>query len=464
MKLSILFSFLFLFSGCETPLTVPERLDPLSGLDIVRPAYKDMTVGIVISENTKRTVQFLHDARGYGSFDYEKINTLFTDFFRRNFKKAVRLEKIEDANMAQLDMIVIADLYVNVDIHNVTELMPEKVHAQIDAALIILSLDHKQIDTIKGLGIGALERPGYNPEKLILEALDNLGVRLRSSMKLAEFLKARVRDMSAYTPQSKNTSGFEIDIHKIPDFKSEPRPNDLAVIIGIEAYKGLPSSDYSKNDALIIKDYLKALGFQEKNIALITDQDATKSGIEKSIEAWLPNKIKNDSRVIVYFSGHGAPEPNKGGAYIVPYDGDPNYLETTGYSLKRLYERLGMLESQEIIVLIDSCFSGLGGRSVFAKGARPLVMLSDIKDMPRNMAVLSATQGTQISTSAPDKGHGIFTYYFLKALKDGKKTIAEIYEQIKPLVENEAKALNVKQSPSISPDADKLKGRFSLRK
>lgn len=65
---------------------------------------------------------------------------------------------------------------------------------------------------------------------------------------------------------------------------------------------------------------------------------------------------------------------------------------------------------------------------------------------------------------AGEKGHGIFTYYFLKALKDGKKNIAEIYEYIKPLVEDEAKQLNVQQSPSISPDAEKLKGRFGLRK
>lgn len=80
------------------------------------------------------------------------------------------------------------------------------------------------------------------------------------------------------------------------------------------------------------------------------------------------------------------------------------------------------------------------------------------------MAVLSATQGMQISSSSPEKGHGIFTYYFLKALKEGKKDVAEIYTYIKPLVEDEAKILNVQQSPSINPDPEKLRGRFSLRK
>jgi len=79
------------------------------------------------------------------------------------------------------------------------------------------------------------------------------------------------------------------------------------------------------------------------------------------------------------------------------------------------------------------------------------------------MAVLTATQGSQISTSSPEKGHGLLTYYFLKAIKDGKRDMSEIYEYVKPQVEDEAKALNVQQSPSLSPGTEIAKGRFSLR-
>ena len=257
------------------------------------------------------------------------------------------------------------------------------------------------------------------------------------------------------------------DIDELPIFVNEHKiigDKDIAIVIGIEKYQGLPKSDYSSSDAKLIKSYFKSLGFAERNIELITDERATKSSIEKSLEAWLPNRVKKDSRVIVYYSGHGAPEPKTGDAYIVPYDGDPNYLEVTGYPLKRLYDNLGKLQVAEVVVLLDSCFSGAGGRSVLAKGARPLVMMTEGVILSQNMAVLSATQGTQISTSSPEKGHGVFTYYFLKALKDGKKTIAEIYEYIKPLVEDEAKQLNVQQSPSVSPDVEKLKGKFSLRR
>ena len=256
---------------------------------------------------------------------------------------------------------------------------------------------------------------------------------------------------------------IEEDIRDIPNFMATKRDNDFAVIIGIENYQSVAKSEYSLSDAGLVKDYFKALGFQERNIEFIINERATKSGIEKSIEGWLPNRIKKGSSVIVYYSGHGAPDPESGNSYIVPYDGDPNYLSMTGYPLQKMYDRLGKSGAKEIIIVLDSCFSGGGGRSILAKGARPLVMTTEVPHILSNMVVLTATQGSQISTSSSEKGHGVLTYYFLKAIKDGKRNIAEIYEFIKPQVENEAKQLNVQQSPSISPDIQKLEGRFSLR-
>jgi len=285
----------------------------------------------------------------------------------------------------------------------------------------------------------------------------------------AQFIEQAVKEVhegktQIATNKDSYTAVARTDIDEIPVITSEMQKNAYAVVIGIENYRSIPKSDYSRSDATLVKAYLKALGFQERNIELLTDDKASRSDIEKSLEAWLPNKVKKDSTVFVYFSGHGAPEPSTGNAYLVPYDGDPNYLPVTGYSLKRLYENLGKLGAKEVIVVLDSCFSGAGGRSVLAKGARPLVMLTTAGVLAPNMVVMSATQGSQISTSSPDKGHGVFTYYFLKAIRDGKKDIADIYEQIVPQVEDEAKKLNVEQSPSVSPDAEKLKGKFSLGK
>lgn len=283
---------------------------------------------------------------------------------------------------------------------------------------------------------------------------------------------------SVYLAQGQASGTVSTDIHRDkgatsisdianPSFAAAHRilgKDDIAVFIGIEKYQTLPASDYSANDARLIKDYFLSLGLSERNIELIINERATFTAIKKAIESWLPNRVTKRSKVIVYYSGHGAPEPKSGSAYLVPFDGDPNYLEDTGYPLKRLYDKLGRLQVTEIMIIMDSCFSGAGGRSVLAKGARPLVMMVEDTTVSRNMAVITATQGTQISTSFSEKGQGVFTYYFLKAIKEGKRNVADIYAYIKPLVENEAKRQNVEQSPSINPEPEKLAGRFNLRK
>jgi hypothetical protein len=286
----------------------------------------------------------------------------------------------------------------------------------------------------------------------------------------AKDMKEIIREVVAETAKSqKQTSKSpatqsEIDKPNIAASERIMGDNDLAVIIGIEGYSSLPKSDYSYDDARLVKEYVKALGFRERNIELITDEKATKTTIEKVLEVWLRNKTKPNSLIFVYYSGHGAPDPSSGESYIVPYDGDPSYLSVTGYPLKRLYEKLGSLPAKEVIVVLDACFSGAGGRSVLAKGARPLVLTTTTAVSYPNMVILSATHGAQISTSSPERGHGVFTYYFLKALNEGKTNLADIYESIQPQIEDEAKQLNVQQSPSISPESKKLKGRFVLRK
>ena len=124
----------------------------------------------------------------------------------------------------------------------------------------------------------------------------------------------------------------------------------MAVVIGVEKYQDLPASDYSSSDAKLMKEYLVSLGVKERNIELLLNERATQSSIKKTVETWLPNRIKSDSKVVIYYSGHGAPDPKTGDAYIVPFDGDPNYLEDTGYSLNRLYDKLGKLQVAEVTI------------------------------------------------------------------------------------------------------------------
>lgn len=242
---------------------------------------------------------------------------------------------------------------------------------------------------------------------------------------------------------------------KSPRFSAAERPDDIAVVVGIEAYSEFATkAPYAERDADAVKAHLLALGVPERNIVLLKGAKAGKASIEKHLSTWLPQLAKTGSRVYFYFSGHGAPDIKTGKAYLVPWDGDPNFLADTAVPLDRLYAKLAALPSERVLVAIDSCFSGAGGRSVLASGARPLVTRVETGDAPAKLTVLSASAADEVSGSLDDKGHGAFTYFLLEGLNAGKTTPKALVDYLTPQVQDESRRLNRSQTPQLRGDGD----------
>ena len=242
----------------------------------------------------------------------------------------------------------------------------------------------------------------------------------------------------------------------LPKFAAIPRPSDVALVIGIEKYQKLVPAQYARADAEQVANYLRQLGYAPRNVEVLLNERATHTAVRLALEQWLPEHVRADSRVLVYYSGHGSINPATGETYLVPHDGDPSYLASTAYSTKMLYAKLGELKARQVVVTLDSCFSGQGGRSVMMEGARPAVAkIDDPALASSNLAVLAAAEGTQISASSKERRHGLLTYHFLKALQEGKQDLASIYEYVNPKVQDDAKLQNVAQSPSLRPGLER---------
>jgi hypothetical protein len=227
------------------------------------------------------------------------------------------------------------------------------------------------------------------------------------------------------------------------------RPRAHALVIGVERYRqNLPRADFAASDARLTAEYFRrVLGVPEENLAFLGDDLATKGDFEKYFERWLPNRVEKGDEVFVYFSGHGAPDAKSGEAYLVPFDADPTYIEQTGYSIKRMYAQLAKLPAERVVVVLDSCFSGAGGRSVLAEGARPLVSVVQ-SGVPRGLVVMTASAGDQISNSYREKRHGLFTYFFLKGLKEKRDDLRAAFDYLKPQVSRVARRrFNSDQEP-----------------
>ncbi|MBI3813075.1 MAG: caspase family protein [Nitrospinae bacterium] len=154
-------------------------------------------------------------------------------------------------------------------------------------------------------------------------------------------------DGELHTTKGFNIEYADIDIEKLPQ-TAQVYPNRWGLIIGIETYANLPSVDYAKKDALIVRDYFtKVLGIPQENLIYLADEKATKSAIAGNIKEHLPKNLEKDSTLYIYFAGHGAPDIDKGDAYLIPYDGDMKYITQSGYKLKDFYQDISSRKMRE---------------------------------------------------------------------------------------------------------------------
>jgi hypothetical protein len=236
-----------------------------------------------------------------------------------------------------------------------------------------------------------------------------------------------------------------------------PQPSAYALIIGIEKYRDVPSPTGARGDAeKFAKLARQTLGVPESHIQVAVDDRASKGDIEKHLE-WLKANAQPGSRIYFFFSGHGAPEPTTGTSYLLPYDGDPRYLDGTALRLQTVLARLQETKAREVLAVLDSCFSGAGGRSVLPPGARALVRVQAPPTAAR-IALFSASSGAQTSGPAPGSAsEGLFTQKILQALGggqgdlngDGQVSLEELRDWVKPRVTRDAKSDNRDQTPEL---------------
>lgn len=234
-----------------------------------------------------------------------------------------------------------------------------------------------------------------------------------------------------------------------------PRPDDLAVIVGVSQYKALPRADFAERDARGYAAAMRALGVQDENVVTLTGDRAALADVTKYTEEWLAKRAKPSSRVYFVFSGHGAPDVGDSRPYLMPWDADASFVRSTGYSLSKLYASLGKLPAREVVVVLDSCFSGSGGRSVLAEGVRPLVHVA-APDPPKRLTIFSAAEGSETAGALPAREQGLYSYFVLDGLAgaadadgDGHVTAEELHAYARKNVAVEARKQGREQTPTL---------------
>ena len=93
--------------------------------------------------------------------------------------------------------------------------------------------------------------------------------------------------------------------------------------------------------------------------------------------------------------------------------------QKSGYSLELLGQNLAKLPAKSVTLVVDACFSGQSDQGSLIKGASSIyIEVTDPFVNIKNGNSFFASGGKEIASWLPEQKHGLFTYYFLKGLKD----------------------------------------------
>ena len=196
-----------------------------------------------------------------------------------------------------------------------------------------------------------------------------------------------------------------------------------ALIIGIDKYESVSKLNYAVNDAESMQDILlNTFEFPSDNITLLTNEQATKQNILKSLSNITMNANEND-RVVIFFAGHGEtmdlPEGGEMG-YLLPVDGDSENLYLSSIDMDEL-EKISLIsKAKHILYLVDACYGGIA--AVGSRGLEPEKTPNYIHKITRDKSrqIITAGGRDEPVIEKPEWGHSAFTLNLIRGLKEGR--------------------------------------------
>jgi Caspase domain/Domain of unknown function (DUF4384) len=187
-------------------------------------------------------------------------------------------------------------------------------------------------------------------------------------------------------------------------------PTHWALIIGISDYINFEDEEGgdlpgAEHDAVAIRDYLvMQQNIPEENIRMLLNQDATRAAMEAGFTDFLVKNARPGDNVVIFYAGHGSQMWDENGdeddgldETIAPAD---VVAENTDFDISddTFNQWLGMLPTDNVVVILDSCNSGTATRAV-TPFSRSRQLGRDINDIEKPTTVATrALPGAQDET------------------------------------------------------------------
>lgn len=300
-----------------------------------------------------------------------------------------------------------------------------------------------------------LQPPAFDPSAfngVLLLDLDGLAPQLLATSKIGVEVKQQERPSFTSRLQATWRAYFSATT---PAFDKS-----YALVIGIGDYDHLPKLMSPAQDVQKMKAYLEAQGFDE--VVTLLDRQVTLAAFRYP-QRYLQAKMQAADRFVFYYSGHGVTSGSGTATrgYLPLADEKDDDRHASSIPMLDLVKWLKSLSAEHLLVVLDSCFSGLAidGTEVKAGTIRqpdPRVDVEALNRMARGPArylMMAGTAGQESFGGARWNG-SLFTEEFLNGLrrdadlyKDRIVTARELYVWLKPAVERAAQQANRRLTP-----------------
>ena len=152
------------------------------------------------------------------------------------------------------------------------------------------------------------------------------------------------------------------------------RAEDRALLVGVGVYgqqRPFPNLPGIDRDLGIMRDVALELGFEERQIRVLADEEATLDGMRRAFEDWLIDAVGPGDRALFYFSGHGHQIPDRDGdetdrrdEILLPHDyGGTAEALTNVVVDDDMAAWIDRLRTDDVLIFLDACNSGTAVRS-----------------------------------------------------------------------------------------------------
>jgi hypothetical protein len=224
-----------------------------------------------------------------------------------------------------------------------------------------------------------------------------------------------------------------------------------ALVIGNNGYASLPDLDTAVNDAKALSEVLE----QQYGFSVTLMIDADRYAVLSALND-LKENFTRDDHLLVYYAGHGELDRVNRRGHWLPVDAEANN-SANWISNISVTDLLNIIPSQQLLIIADSCYSGMMSRSA-------LGVVEDGITSKQRLKLLESLSGARTRTAFTSGGvapvldsvggvNSVFAAELLLALtrNRGALTGYELFQSVAPEVGRAVEKVGFVQQPEYAP-------------